>query len=560
MKTTRRSWMAAVSAAGLAQTAASQAAEPNTDLEAITVKRHDEGVERLLKLQITDPTNPHHGGIPDDYGLVYAGSAAGITDSFCAAFHHPRSKFHKDPLMVRRLKLAIGFATRSQTPDGNIDLPITNFNSTPDTAFSVWGAGAAAHVARLHGSREIEGLIEPYLKTAARGLLHGGVHTPNHRWVVCSALAQLNELYPDPALVRRIDQWLAEGIDIDEDGQYDERSIIGYNVHIDRALIYIAHKLKRPELLEPVRRNLDSAFFLMHPTDEMVTEISHRQDRDQRGDIGVYWFAMHYMAAHDRNGRYAWAANKYAPTHAGLSNLMEYPELLKPLPEPIPPEENYVKEFRQLELTRIRRGNKSATILLHGDSRFFMLRSGDAVINAVRFASAFFGKGQFIPQQWAKAGDSYVLKQSLEGPYFQPLDPPHKVHAGEWTAMRPERQRRPICFLEQTAVITETEKGFRVRMQSSGTNGVPVAVEVSARGVEGLRMDGLLRAPGVTDGFLLPAGEATLRTDQHEIRFGPGRQENRYTQVRGAEAKLHGGSVYLTGFTPFDHTLEFICG
>lgn len=126
--------------------------------------------------------------------------------------------------------------------------------------------------------------------------------------------------------------------------------------------------------------------------------------------------------------------------------------------------------------------------------------------------------------------------------------------------MRPERQRWPVCFLEQTAAITETEKGFRVRLQSSGTNAVPVAVEVSVRGVEGLRMDGLVRAPEVTDGFLLPAGEATLRTGKHEIRFGPGRQESRYTQVRGAEAKLQGGSVYITGFTPFDHTLEFICG
>ncbi|HUQ93916.1 MAG TPA: hypothetical protein VM120_19715 [Bryobacteraceae bacterium] len=359
-------------------------------LEASVVKRHDDAVDRLLKTQITDPGDEHRGGLPDAYGLFYAGTAAGITDSFNAAFHHRLSRFYKDPLMVQRLKLAIGFAVRSQTRDGNIDLPITNFNSPPDTAFAVWGAAPAAHIAREHGTKEIVAAIEPFLRNATRALATGGVHTPNHRWVVCSALAQIHELYPDPRLVKRIDQWLAEGIDIDEDGQYDERSVLMYNIHVNRALIITAQKLKRPELLEPVRRNLDAMFYLMHPGDELVSEISRRQDRDQRGDIGAYWFPMHYMTAQDGNPRYAWVARKYAAERAGLSLLMEYPELLRPLPAAVAPEQNYERVFPKLEIVRIRRGTRSATIMLHEDSRFFQLRNGDAVISAIRFASAFF--------------------------------------------------------------------------------------------------------------------------------------------------------------------------
>jgi hypothetical protein len=369
----------------------------------------------------------------------------------------------------------------------------------------------------------------------------------------------MHDLYPDPAMLRRIDQWLAEGIDIDEDGQYDERSIIGYNIIVNRALITMAARLKRPALLEHVRRNLDTALYLMHPGDEMVTEISHRQDRNVRGDIGVYWFAMHYLAIHDKNPRYAWVARKYAPKHAGLSLLLDYPELLRPLPAAEEPPTNYHKDFKALEITRIRRGHKSATLLLRGDSRFLHLRSGDAVINAVRFASAFFGKAQFIPQQWSKSGDSYILRQSLSGPYYQPLDPPHRVHAGEWNQMRPERQRTEVCFIEQSATITETEKGFSVTLQASGTDKVPVAVAINVRGGEGLQLDGLIRAPQVDDAFLLPSGFATVRAGEHSIRFGPGKQANLYTQVRGAEPKMPGGSVYLTGLTPFRHTIEFEC-
>jgi hypothetical protein len=418
----------------------------------------------------------------------------------------------------------------------------------------------AANIARKRETREVLAAIVPGLKRAAGGLVKGGVHTPNHRWVLCAALAQVNELIPDAAYLRRIDQWLAEGIDIDEDGQYDERSVIGYNVITNRAFVLMAEKLKRPELLDPVRRNLDSALYLTHPGDEMVTEISHRQDRNQRGVIGLYWFPMHYMAWRDRNPVFAGIAQKYVMAHAGLSLLMEFPQLLEPLPGAAPIPEDYEKHFKAMEVVRIRRGLTSATIMLRRDSRFFMLRRGDAVISAVRFASAFFGKGQFIPRQWSKLDGSYVLRHSLSGPYFQPLDPPHKVGAGEWTEMRPERARSEICQLEQIVTITETAKGFRLRLRSHGTDKVPLAVEVAVRGNEGLVMDGLVAARDGADAFILPAGQATIRAGKDVIRFGPGMRRNSYTQVRGAEGRLPGGAVYLTGYTPFDHTLEFECG
>jgi hypothetical protein len=72
-------------------------------------------------------------------------------------------------------------------------------------------------------------------------------------------------------------------------------------------------------------------------------------------------------------------------------------------------------------------------------------------------------------------------------------------------------------------------------------------------------MDGLIPAPSVTDGFLLPSGRATVQAGDHKIFFGPGKQANQYTQVRGADPKMPGGSVYITGHTPFDHTLDFEC-
>lgn len=66
-------------------------------------------------------------------------------------------------------------------------------------------------------------------------MVTGGVHTPNHRWVICSALSQINALFPDIKYVNRIDEWLSEGIYINEDGHFPERSS-NYSAVVDRTL------------------------------------------------------------------------------------------------------------------------------------------------------------------------------------------------------------------------------------------------------------------------------------------------------------------------------------
>ena len=61
-------------------------------------------------------------------------------------------------------------------------------------------------------------------RAAASALERGGVHTPNHRWEMTAALCRLQAVLPGVDLQQRIEDWLAEGIDIDADGLYSERS------------------------------------------------------------------------------------------------------------------------------------------------------------------------------------------------------------------------------------------------------------------------------------------------------------------------------------------------
>lgn len=521
------------------------------------IRRHDSGVERTLQLQITEAGSRWRGVYADEYGLHNPGTAAGIIDNLLTAYLQPKSKYYNDKTLPERIKLAADFLTRVQSADGNINLLVTNFNSPPDTGFVVRAICPSVTLAKRAGRRDLVDLVQPFLRRAGDGMTQGGIHTPNHRWVVSAALAQLYDLFGNAAYIRRIDQWLAEGIDIDAEGQYSERSTYVYNSITNNAFVTMAAKLKRPELLDPVRRNLESMMYLLHPGYEVVTEFSRRQDLNQRGDMGSYWFALAYMANHDKDGRLTTLANYFAPTRAPLSALMEYPEIVaaKVPAKPVP--EDYRHAFPHNGFVRVRRGAMSATILAGNRSRFFTLRNGQATINAVRFASAFFGKGQFSSAAFEEKDGTIFLNQELEAQYYQPLDPPRSVNADGWAEARRDRKRTEICRLRQSVAITERKNGFQLRIRSDGTNDVPVAVEINF-GREG-KLEGVASAHNVENGWILSKESGSFRVGTDVIRFGPGFAENAYTQIRGSEAKLPGPSVYLTGFTPFDRTINFGC-
>jgi hypothetical protein len=547
--------MGAAGAAGLAGGIEGLNAQGSDELIDGAVQRNDAAVRALLDTQITDAASLWRGSVPDQFGLHSAGSAASVAETLAASFVHPRSRFHDDGAVLERIRLAAEFLERAQSPQGNINLLSTNFNSPPDTGFVVHGVATAAAIGARHGRREITNVLQPFLVKAGGGMAMGGVHTPNHRWVISSALAQVNELFPDARFVRRIDEWLAEGIDIDADGQFTERSTLVYNIVCDRALVVMAAKLNRPELLDPVRRNLRTLPYLVHADGEVVTEISRRQDQFTRGNINGYWFPLTYMALKDRDGQLSALARQVSPESSRLSTLLEYPELAQPLPAVQPGPDDFEKLFTQIGIARIRRGPLSATLVMGGSSRFFTLRHGDAVMEGVRFASSFFGKGQFIPDTAARGAAGYAFGQSLEAPYYQPL--PKQITPETWTATRSERRQSEVCRVAQLAEVSEVKAGLQLRVRATGTSGVPLAVEICFR--EGGNLDGCRPIPGAPGSFVLEKGTGVYRAGRSEIRFGPGSAPHQYTQVRGAEPKLPGVSVYITGFTPFDQLIKFEC-
>ncbi len=562
--------LGALGVSSLKTSAASGAAASVDPLVRELIRANDDRVEATLGTQERRAGHRWYGGVPDGHGIHTAGGAAGFIVTLVAALQAPESAHFRSRELIEPLELAAASLLKAQHDDGTIDLISTNFRSPPDTAFVLENVTAATTLLRgrpWEPNRRLENDLKTFIVRAGEALVIGGVHTPNHRWVVSAALARVNSLYPDRGYLDRIDQWLAEGIDIDPDGQYTEKSTSVYSPIVDRALLTMATLLDRPELRDPVRKNLEMTLYYVHPDGEVVTEASKRQDKYQRGSMGRYYYSYRALALADNNGRFAAMARLIETTArprlvSELPAFLEEPDLQRPMPPDEPLPTDYARVFAYSNLARIRRQSVSTTVLAD-NSTLFSLRKGAAALEAVRFASAFFGKGQFVGEALQAGGNRYRMVQRLEGPYFQPLSR-EQIADGEHVRMAPNGTLAPgaralravsnVQHLESTVEITEQSGRFSLSISIGGTQGVPVAIELGFR--HGGRLEGVTPVEDVKDAFLLAEGSGRYVVGDDAIEFGPGQADHRWTQLRGALPKWDGQSVYLTGFTPFKTTLS----
>ncbi len=557
----RREFFGVMSAAAAAQNAGAQ--EPALplpdDIYPELVKSLDQGIERSIARQ------QPNGGWLDPHQIPSVISSAGALSAMTAAFLAPESNHFHQAALLERMERAADYLLRVQNPDGTVTSYTTNFFSPPDTAFVVQALGPAAQVLRSRNddaTRSVNEKLEAFLHRGGEALISGGIHTPNHRWVVSAALARCHQLNPDPRYLARIEQWLAEGFDLDSEGQFNERSTGTYDEVSDQAFILLARLLDRPALYDLPRKNMETLLYFLRPNDEIATDISHRQDRFTAVSVLHYYRCYRFMAWHDQNGRFASVAKyierNHLPEMGGhVIDFMEIPELRNPLPpsEPIPAD--YVKYYPRSSFVHIRRGERSATIL-GDDFRFFSFRDGGAVVEAVRVACAYFGRGQFSgPLHPIEGG--FRLEQSLDGFYYQPLRPEDRGAHEDWPQTpRSLRTRSNFSHLNSSVEIREVEAGCALTLNISGVDQVPVAVEVTLR--PGGKLMGDLQTPEAASPnvYLLGDGFATYELAGSRVQFGPGFRGHSWTQLRGAQPRLEGVSVYMTGFTPLKQAIQFL--
>jgi hypothetical protein len=525
-------------------------------------------------------------------------------------YSRPESRYHREARVAEVMRGLAQTLRSLQHPSGLFDAG--NLESPPDSAF-ILETLCQSQSALAHAPDDTIADLQESLRTlivnTAEGVRTGGVHTPNHRWHVCAALAHVHRLYPDDRYLARIDEWLAEGIDQDEDGQYSERSPAYTSRVVNPALLHLALRLDRPEFLDAVRRNLEMTLAYVEPNGDVETVASRRQDQlpAARIQIWEYYAPYRYLAILDGNPRFAtvarWIEREFRSSllvrphdpNMPLPLFLEIPELSRPLPADaaLDPNTHHTAIFPATGLARLRRGAVTATLYGGSDApsgfgvgsgvamnpTFFKLRKGGAILDSVRLTPGFFGTGFFYSHGLEVVGDKYRLHETRRVPYYQPLRAADRNATGDYPLSADGRffakmafDRRPKEFrtLEMAVTITEHEGEFALEFEIDGQSGVPVTIELAFRG------DGTLSdvetverperafgpASGATPRHALRGGFGRYTVGDDTIEFGPGSHagppgpmENEAVLWVGGQMRAEGQRVYLTGTTPFRHTL-----
>lgn len=189
----------------------------------------------------------------------------------------------------------------------------------------------------------------------------------------------------------------------------------------------------------------------------------------------------------------------------------------------------------------------------------------------MRLSSSFFRMGYFSSDGIEKVGNKYILKETKEADYYQPLAPEFLKANGDyqlseskdkrfWNKMDFENRIASNEKKQTTVIEIEENNGvLSLDFKVDGPSNVEITIEMCFK--ERTKIAGATL--GEKGNYFLKSGNATLNMENDSIQLGPGMAEHQnvnnldsegYTYHQGS-LRTDGLHVYITGFIPFQHKM-----
>ncbi len=524
-----------------------------------------------LGSQLTDPHRQGFGAVvQSDDGRPWPGGTVNLI--VAGAYLHIAGVHLADTSLDRLLRAAEALLAL-QRPSGLIDLPTVNIDSAPDTGFAVQQLCTVLELGRSIGGKDgrwaqLLDKIGHFIRRAAVGMREGGFHTPNHRWVIAAALTQAQALYPDLNVADAVDAYLAEGIDVDAEGFYIERSIGAYDAVNNRSWLLLADHHHLSAALDAVGRNLALDLHLLHADGTAETGLSHRQDLGRRevptGLIPCYllYNRLRPTPVFARAAQWLWAqaeapGNLLWTCYALLKGGDPAAEADIALPT------DFVCHLPLNGIWRLRRGPLSVSAFQHA-TRLLSFAHGQASLSAVRIDQTYFGgdAGHFVSDKMDVADGRAVLRSEGRGRPRRPgyeLPLGYVVHPDRWSEALPERELRVLPPAVSTLTLEEVKGGLSLRYRTvDGEHGVAAQaiLDFEPGGIWETADTRLRPQPGQV--LFLKEGWGEMRYGSDVIRVEGGAYAHSMWRMRESEPPRGAVRLLLTFETPVDHVWRLI--
>lgn len=523
--------------------------------------------KQFMGSQVGDPASLQYGGIKGDIWeakpTIYALTSA------LAVYFHKDSCFYKNEQLYAAVNLALDFIERTQREDGSFDYPSCNFKSAADTSFCFKRLFAAYRLLVKYGDSSDEAITvlkEKYLTIMHKALdaiREGGFHTPNHRWGIAAALLQGSNLFAEEegfaaGLKARADQYLAEGIDGDEDGEYAERSTGNYNAVVNNAMMAMYQETGDEAFLGYVERNLSMMLTYMDPDDTIFTQNSTRQDQGKLEYADKYFYQYLYMCSREHCPAFDGAAHKIIKDNMERGDLapdclhivMNHDEMMGYHFKEYGFLEEYRKFFRHAGVLRVRKPSYTYTVL-NGKSAFLYFKSQGTML-CVKIGESCCDIRNFIPQTIEELPDGCRLEAEAESWYYLPFK--EKQDTSDWWKMDQTKREKLISSrLKATLEIREKDQGLELHLKAEGLDRLPLRLEICIPAGVTLEHPAFALEAAAGEGMILKDGYLEVHDGSVTMEIGPGFGEHSFKgHYSGEEINSAGYIVYANGYTPLE--------